>query len=186
MTKSDEFSAGRRAALVRLGLGAVVAYATPAFTTLSQAHASSGSGGGSGGSGGGGGDGGSGGSGGDAGDGGSGGSGGASGGEADTGSSAASAASAASGASAASSDGPATISSRDHRKAQRAVQEGRALPLREVLKTVNESVNGRLISVSFKEDRRSATYVLRMVSDTGRLMEVSVDARTARILEGGS
>lgn len=170
MKTNDSPDKSRRTALLRLGLGAVVAYAAPALTTLSQAYASegSGSGGSGGGSGGAGGDGGSGG----------GGSGGGSGGSA--GSVAASAA--ASAASGASEGDRATISHRDHRRAQRAVREGRALPLNEVLKTVHGSLGDRLISVKFREYQDTTRYIFKVVTDEGRLVEVNVDARTATIV----
>lgn len=173
---------GRRAALLRLGLGALAVYTTPALTTLSRAQASTGSGGSGGGSGGGGG-------------GGSGGGSGASGdsaGSAAGGSSASSASAAASaGASSASapsepSDGnPATISARDHRRAQKAVSEGRALPLIEVLKEVNSSLAGNLISVRYRETRNTNRYILKVLTNDGRLVEINVDARTAEIIGAG-
>lgn len=172
MKTNDSPDKSRRAALLRLGLGAVVAYAAPALTTLSQAYASEGSAG-SGGSGGG--------SGGAGGDGGSGGSAGGSSGSAAA-SATASAASAASATSGASDGDTATISHRDHRRAQRAVSEGRALPLNEVLKTVHGSLGGRLISVKFRENQDTSRYVFKVVTNEGRLVEVNVDARTATIV----
>ena len=153
MKKTDCPSKDRRAALLRLGFGALAVYTAPALTTLSQAQASTGSGGGSGGSGGG-----------------SGGSG---------GSSVGSSSSAASD----TRDGDAaTISARDHRRAQKAVREGRAMPLIDVLEQVRGSLRGNLISVRYRETRTTNKYVLKVVTDDGRLTEVNVDARTANIL----
>ena len=156
MTDSPDKS--RRAALMRLGLGAVVAYAAPALTTLSQAYASGGSGG--------------------SGGGGAGGSAGGSGG-----SGAMSAAlSAASSATGASDADQATISVRDHRRAQKAVREGRALPLNEVLQTVQGSLGGNLISVRYRESRDDTRYIFKVITDEGRLVEINVDARTAEVV----
>ncbi len=118
----------RRQALARLGLAAGAAYVAPAMTGLSRAQASSGS----------------------------------------SGSSAASPASPASQASTTSQpsqpsgaedDGcqlgtvpeHATISRSDMRDAQRAISQGRALPLREVVNQVKKRHPGRLINVGFSE-----------------------------------
>ena len=56
------------------------------------------------------------------------------------------------------------------------------MPLIDVLKEVQGSLRGNLISVRFRETRSANTYVFKVVTDDGRLREVNVDARTAKIL----
>ncbi len=62
------------------------------------------------------------------------------------------------------------------------MSEGRAMPLIDVLKEVQGSLRGNLISVRFRETRSANTYVFKVVTDDGRLRDVNVDARTAKIL----
>ncbi|MFQ5623089.1 MAG: PepSY domain-containing protein [Paracoccaceae bacterium] len=149
----------RRGALLRLGLGAVAAYVAPSVLTVSEAIAdskdsdSSGpSGPGGGGGGGGGGD-----------DGGGGRR------EPDT------------CGYHHSGDDSATMPERDYRKAQAAVDQGRALPLREVFKSVIKKLGGRFVEVRFKDSRSEPAYQLRMISGKGSLIAVHVEAATGRI-----
>ncbi|MBV1926870.1 MAG: hypothetical protein KUG62_06905, partial [Rhodobacteraceae bacterium] len=98
--------------------------------------------------------------------------------------SAASAAASSANATSGASDGTATISARDHRRAQKAVFEGRALPLNKVMSEVYESLDGNLVSIRYRESDNTGRYIFKVVTNDGRLVEINVDARTAKIIEG--
>ena len=161
----------RRQALARLGLAAGAAYAAPALIGLSRAHAASSA-------------------------------------SAASAASAASPASPASAASPASSASPAstpsgaelpegenkadgctlgtvpehaTISQTDMRNAQRAIDRGNAMPLRQVVAKVKKRHPGRLINVGFSEQSGRPIYQLKMVSSGGAVQTVTVNAGSGRI-----
>jgi uncharacterized membrane protein YkoI len=71
----------------------------------------------------------------------------------------------------------------DHDKARRALQEGKIIPLTEVLDNVEQQFRGRIIEVELMEDPGQANrfvYEIEMVSETGRLVEVFYDAQTGK------
>jgi hypothetical protein len=156
----------RRAALRRLGLAVGVAYCSPALTGLSTAHAASAP-------------------------------------SSSSSPSPATAPSAPSPASAPSgpendrgSDGdtsqsrcsapsgsePVGISRRDMNLANAAVARGEARPLREIFQIVKRRHPGQMIRVGFNSNGRSREYWLRMVSQTGSVQTVTVDALTGATL----
>lgn len=71
----------------------------------------------------------------------------------------------------------------DHNRASRAVEEGRAQPLAELLNKVQASLGGEVIGVELKRKDGRLVYKLKVVTPTGRLQEVSVDAMTGEIMK---
>jgi len=67
------------------------------------------------------------------------------------------------------------------RDAQRAISQGRALPLREVVNQVKKRHPGRLINVGFSDKGAKPLYRLKMVSTGGAVQTISVHAGTGRI-----
>mgnify|MGYP003627162767 FL=1 len=64
-----------------------------------------------------------------------------------------------------------------------AVQQGQALPLRTVLQQVMPLVPGRLLKADLtREKNGQLVYRLRVLDDSGKIVIVTADARTARIL----
>ena len=72
----------------------------------------------------------------------------------------------------------------DHNRAFRALQEGEAKPLTQILETVKKEIGGDIIGVDFESVRGRNIYELKVVAPDGRLREVYVDAMTAEILSG--
>ena len=70
----------------------------------------------------------------------------------------------------------------DHNRASRAVGQGRALPLTEILKKVQARLGGEVIGVEFKGKRGFLVCKLKVVTPAGRLSEISVDATTGDIV----
>ena len=75
---------------------------------------------------------------------------------------------------------------RDHDRAREALERGEALPLAEILARVRPELGGEVVGVSFERDRGNDgrwIYEFKVIRPDGRLVEVDVDARTARVLK---
>jgi hypothetical protein len=76
-----------------------------------------------------------------------------------------------------------TLADGDRERALRAVEQGHALHLSEILAKVRPDLGGEIVGVSFKEQQERWIYEFKVIEPTGRLVEVYVDATTARILK---
>ena len=79
-------------------------------------------------------------------------------------------------------DGAAQISQQDYSRAQRAISRGEARPLREVLDSVMSEHPGRLVQVGFSETGAAPFYRLQIVAGGGAVLSVSVNAASGRII----
>jgi uncharacterized membrane protein YkoI len=71
----------------------------------------------------------------------------------------------------------------DYREAHRLVQEGRILPLAEILERVQSEVPGQVIEVELELDDGVYEYELKIISPDGKVLEVEVDAASGKILD---
>lgn len=71
----------------------------------------------------------------------------------------------------------------DHESARRALEEGRARPLAEILEQVRGQLGGEVIGVEFDREDGRYVYEFKVITRGGRLREVYVDALTAAILK---
>jgi uncharacterized membrane protein YkoI len=72
----------------------------------------------------------------------------------------------------------------DHEQARRALEEGQVKPLTEILETVKNQIDGDVVGVEFEHKNGRYVYEFKVISASGRLHEIYVDAMTAEILEG--
>ena len=72
---------------------------------------------------------------------------------------------------------------RDHERARRALEEGRARPLAEILEALRGRLDGEVIGVEFDREDGRYVYEFTVVGPDGRLREVEVDALSAEILK---
>lgn len=70
---------------------------------------------------------------------------------------------------------------RDHLRAREAVDQGRILPLREILKRVDDLGGGRVISVDLNLKARAPYYTLKVQSGS-RVKTLKLEAATGRKL----
>lgn len=73
--------------------------------------------------------------------------------------------------------------------ALQAVRDGSILPLDEILTTVGQQFQGRVMAVRLENSRDGLhgwIYHMRILHNDGRLMDVHVDAGTASVLQVGS
>ena len=71
----------------------------------------------------------------------------------------------------------------DHDFAKRALEQGRALPLADIIAKVSHQVPGKVIEVELDDDDGMLVYDLKVLSPQGRLQEIEVDAATGKILK---
>jgi uncharacterized membrane protein YkoI len=72
---------------------------------------------------------------------------------------------------------------RDHERARRALEEGRARPLAEILEVVQDRLDGEVIGVEFDREDGRYVYEFKVIAPDGRLREIYVDALSAEILK---
>lgn len=81
------------------------------------------------------------------------------------------------------------IASNDHESARAAVQDHKVMPLSEIVPSVLEKFGARLLEAEFERKHGTYVYELELITNSGRMIEVLVDAATGEILrsdrEGG-
>lgn len=70
----------------------------------------------------------------------------------------------------------------DHVLARRALEQGKVLPLSEVLAKVSSHIPGKVIEVELEVEDGVLVYDLKLLTTKGRLIEVEVDAASGEIL----
>ena len=70
----------------------------------------------------------------------------------------------------------------DHNRASRAVGQGLALPLAEILNMVRARLGGQIIGLKLKSKDGRLVYKFKVVTPAGQLREISVDAMTGDIV----
>lgn len=70
-----------------------------------------------------------------------------------------------------------------HQEARRLVQQGRVLPLAEILERAGSKASGDLLEVELEFDDGAYVYELKILGPDGKVREIEVDAPTGRILD---
>lgn len=71
----------------------------------------------------------------------------------------------------------------DHERARRALEEGRILPLREILNRAEAAYPGQLIEAELEDEHGALVYELRILAGDGRVMKLYYDAGTGELLK---
>jgi uncharacterized membrane protein YkoI len=71
----------------------------------------------------------------------------------------------------------------DHDRARRAVEEGRILPLRDILARAQASHAGQVLEVELEDERGVLVYEIKILSTDGRVMKLHYDAQTGALLK---
>ncbi|HYJ59543.1 MAG TPA: PepSY domain-containing protein [Methyloceanibacter sp.] len=79
--------------------------------------------------------------------------------------------------------GSAAADDNDHLLARRALEEGRVLPLAEVLAAVKAKMPGKVLEVELEVEDGVLVYDLKLLTPSGGLKELEVDAATGKILK---
>lgn len=70
----------------------------------------------------------------------------------------------------------------DHDRARRAVEEGRILPLTEILARARNDFPGELIEAELEDEHQRMVYELKIVTADGRVVVPLYDAATGELL----
>ena len=71
----------------------------------------------------------------------------------------------------------------DHELARDALQQGRVLPLRQVLDKIEREYQGQVLKVEFEHDDGRFIYEIRLLQQDGRMAKLKIDAVDGRVLQ---
>ena len=71
----------------------------------------------------------------------------------------------------------------DHELARQALQQGRVLPLRQVLDGVERDYGGQVLKIEFETEGGRFIYEIRLLQADGRMAKLKVDAVDGKVLE---
>ena len=78
---------------------------------------------------------------------------------------------------------PPALASGDHDDAREAVQAHNLLPLAEIIAGVLETFDARMLEVELERDGGGYLYEFELITASGQMLEVAVDAMTGDIVE---
>lgn len=76
----------------------------------------------------------------------------------------------------------APTSASDQDRARRAVEEGRILPLKEILARAQGAYPGQVIEAELEDEGGVVVYEIKMLTADGRVMKLSYNAATGELL----
>ena len=71
----------------------------------------------------------------------------------------------------------------DHDLARRLLEQGRILPLAEIVDKVRSEIPGEMLEVEFETDDGAYTYELKILGPDGRVQEIEVEAASGKIVK---
>lgn len=71
----------------------------------------------------------------------------------------------------------------EHSAIREALQRGEVLPLAKILAIAHQHVPGDVIEVELEDEKQALVYEIKILTGTGRVREVKIDARTGEVLE---
>ena len=74
-------------------------------------------------------------------------------------------------------------SASDHDRARRAVEEGRILPLKDILARAQGAYPGQVIEAELEDERGMVVYEIKVLTADGRVMKLSYNAATGELLK---
>jgi uncharacterized membrane protein YkoI len=73
--------------------------------------------------------------------------------------------------------------SREHEEIRAALQRGEVLPLARILAIAQEKVPGDVIEVELENEHGALIYEIKVLTETGRVREIKIDAREGKVLK---
>ncbi|MFA5703956.1 MAG: PepSY domain-containing protein [Advenella sp.] len=75
----------------------------------------------------------------------------------------------------------------DHEQARQALAEGKIMPLRAVLESVEKQYGGQVVKIEFEHDdddgQNRWLYEIKLLQDSGDMLKLLVDAEDGKILK---
>jgi uncharacterized membrane protein YkoI len=72
---------------------------------------------------------------------------------------------------------------REHEEIRAALQRGEVLPLGRILAIAQEKVPGDVIEVELENKRGALVYEIKVLTESGRVREIKIDARQGTVLK---
>lgn len=72
---------------------------------------------------------------------------------------------------------------REHDAIREALQRGETLPLVRILAIAQQAVPGDVLEVELERKHTALIYEIKVLTETGRVREVKIDARTGSVLK---
>lgn len=72
---------------------------------------------------------------------------------------------------------------REHEEMRAALQRGEVLPLTRILEIAKQQVPGDVIEVELESKRGELVYEIKVLTESGRVREIKIDARKGAVLE---
>jgi uncharacterized membrane protein YkoI len=74
---------------------------------------------------------------------------------------------------------------REHDTIREALRRGEVLPLEKILTIAEQHVPGEVIEIELEDKKKSGTlvYEIKVLTQTGRVREIKIDARNGTVLE---
>ena len=72
---------------------------------------------------------------------------------------------------------------REHEEIRAALQRGEVLPLAKILAIAQEKVPGDVLEVELENERGALVYEIKVLTESGRVREIKIDARQGTVLE---
>jgi len=73
-------------------------------------------------------------------------------------------------------------SGHDHDRVRRAVEQGRMLPLRDIVVRAEAAFDGQVVKAELEDEGGGPLYELKVVTRDGRVLKVRYDARTGALV----
>ena len=71
----------------------------------------------------------------------------------------------------------------DHDLARRLLEQGRILPLADIVDKVRSEIPGEMLEVEFETDDGAYIYELKILRPDGRVQEIEVEAASGKIIK---
>ena len=72
---------------------------------------------------------------------------------------------------------------REHDEIRAALQRGEVLPLARILAIAQQQVPGDVIEVELESKRGALVYEIKVLTQSGRVREIKIDARNGKVLK---
>lgn len=80
-------------------------------------------------------------------------------------------------------DGVVAKDKSEHDAVREALRRGEALPLDKILAIARQQVHGDVIEVDIEHEKGVLVYQIKVLTDSGRVREIYLDARTGAVLK---
>lgn len=75
------------------------------------------------------------------------------------------------------------LAGESHDRARRAVEEGRILPLKDILARAEAAYPGQMVETELENESGALVYEIKMLTKDGRVMKLHYDAKTGELLK---